>query len=121
VADTLEDIVKGDMEILSRMFQRILTYAGFDEEHRAGLDFSRCHITQEQDHLSGDTLVTGFWLGKDGVQFGHFIRQANGILFAECDVLQNHPLNPAMYIEAMEVWGTSDKLKYDLRLLPALS
>jgi len=120
VSADIQAALDEDMAALSRMFHHLLSVTGFDEAVLAGIDFSRCQIRQEHDSFTGEALTTGSWLDEQGVKFAHFIAHANGSLFAECDVLLAHPSSPALFVEAMEVWGERDALKYDLRLLPSL-
>jgi len=112
--------VRADIEAVCTMFRTLLVDLGFDVSLMPELLFEQCSVATVTDHLDGEQRITGQWRGDDGSPSAHFIRYANGSLFAEYDVAQSHPQQPEMFVEALEVWGKPGSLKHDLRLLPSL-
>ena len=112
--------VRTDIEAVCAMFRTLLMEMGFDLTLVPDPLFEQCSVATVTDHLDGEQRITGQWKREDGSPFAHFIRYANGSMFAEQDVLQTHPSKPDFFVEALEVWGKVGNLKHDLRLLPAL-
>lgn len=82
--------------------------------------FDQCALSAVNDDYDGEERITGCWLSAGGEKIAHFIRYANGSMFAEKDVLKPHPTRSGQFVEAIEVWGYPGRLKHDVRLLPSL-
>jgi len=112
--------VRADIEAVCTMFRTLLAEMGFDLSLMPEPLFEQCRVATVTDHFDGEQRITGQWQREDGSPFAHFIRYANGSLFAEQDVLQAHPTRPELFVEALEVWGQPGSLKHEARLLPVL-
>lgn len=68
---------------------------------------------------SSETLF-GIWRDQHGNQTGEIQVHSSGRVYAEADVVRNHPKDGRWFVEAVTAWGNSDDIKTELRLLPAL-
>ncbi len=118
--DLVSEAIRSEIEELCATFSAVLLDIGFKDIDSAEPAFDGCTLAAVNDVYDGEERMTGRWLDCDGQQFAHFIRYANGSLFAEKDVLQPHPARSEHFVEAIEVWGRPGQLKHEVRLLPAL-
>ena len=68
---------------------------------------------------SSETLV-GTWLDKHGSQTGEIQVRPSGSVYAEVDVVRNHPNDGRWFVESVTAWGDRDNIKTELSLLPAI-
>jgi len=60
------------------------------------------------------------WINGHGEKCGNLQILGNGQLYAEFDVLLDHPTDERWFIEAITAWGSNGELRTDLQLLQAL-
>lgn len=60
------------------------------------------------------------WLAADANKMGEIQVRANGTFYAEYDVVRDHPKDVRWFIEAVTAWGEAERVKSELRLLPAI-
>ena len=77
-----------------------------DEPHWQALAFE-----PKADPFSGEVSLVGTWRGK--ARFGSVTFFPDGRIFAEYQVLLAHPTRSDAYVEAVQVWGTSARLRGD--------
>jgi len=114
------DVIRSEIEEVCTTFSTVLLDLGFKADYSTMPAFDACDLSSVTDEYDGEEVITGRWLDHDGQQLAHFIRYANGLIFAERDVLKAHPTRVEHFVEAIEVWGSPGRLKHDLRLLPSL-
>ncbi len=112
--------IHSDIGGLCTFFRNVLLDMGFDECAIQFAERGECRVETVTDSFNSEERISGSWLNAEGTRFAHFIRYANGTLFAEHDVLLGHPQKPEMFVEALEVWGQPGSFKHDVKLLPAL-
>jgi len=120
MSDLACDALRSEIDEVCSTFRSVLLGMGFEGDHAAMPAFGQCTLSAVNDDYDGEERITGSWVDADGRQLAHFIRYANGSMFAEKDVLQPHPTQPEHFVEAIEVWGRPGQLKHEARLLPAL-
>ena len=116
----ISDTIRSEIEELRTTFSAALLEMGFEGVDTTMPAFEACKFAAVNDDYDGEERITGRWLDDEGQQIAHFIRYANGSLFAEKDVLKAHPAQPEHFVEVIEVWGRPGNLKREARLLPAL-
>ncbi|SDH14527.1 hypothetical protein SAMN05216603_106121 [Pseudomonas benzenivorans] len=96
-----------------------LRAAGIEQELAvAGTPHTRGELREDvYDHSQA---LYAEWRSPGGGYQGSILVHADGLAFAEFDVLLAHPRQPNWVIEAVTAWGRSGAVKSELRLLPAL-
>lgn len=74
----------------------------------------------EVDPFDQSETLIGTWRGSDGSKIGEIKIRQDGNIYAEIDVIRNHPVDVRWFVEAVTAWGNSENLKTELRLLPSL-
>lgn len=69
----------------------------------------------QRDPISGEDALHARW-SLDG-RNGQLTLRRDGYVYAECDLLVDHPKKPAFWIEAATVWGILPQLKSEPRLV----
>lgn len=72
----------------------------------------------EQDPVDASPIFNGKWRDSHGYQQGEITIRADGMIWAECDILQPHPTRARWFVEAITTWGTTDSLAGEPRLIP---
>lgn len=70
-----------------------------------------------QDPYDQSFSLSGTWLDTNGYRCGEIQIRADGGIYAEVDVVRNHPTDPRWFIEAVTAWGNKQAIKTELRLL----
>lgn len=78
-------------------------------------DWSEASFALQTDPYSGEQSLVGTW--KDGARYGTITCFPDQRVFAEYQILAPHPTLAGQFIEAIHVWGTTDKLKSEPVLL----
>jgi len=112
--------LRADFDEVCIAFRTALLNLGFAEHAVRVATFEACRINMVVDSFDRQDCTLADWLDENGGRYAHIIRYADGNLFAEHDVLQAHPKNPGLFVEAIEIWGRAGRLKSEPRLLPAL-
>lgn len=115
-----DEAVRADMDELCAAFRGTLCALGIDTAEVNPADAGDCRVSTSIDPYEGMQQILGEWLAPDGSRYAHFVRYANGNIFAEHDVLRAHPHKAGQFVEAIEVWGFAGSLKSEVRTLPAL-
>ncbi|MCV6637392.1 hypothetical protein [Candidatus Albibeggiatoa sp. nov. NOAA] len=89
-----------------------------DGQKRIG-DFAVAAFEIVKDPFDGSESLKGMWDGQNGGH-GSIMLYPDGKVYAEVDVIQIHPNKPKWFVEGVTAWGHIDKLKTELKLLPAL-
>ena len=67
----------------------------------------------------GETLLA-VWKTPSGVRQGELQIRPDGTVFAEMDIVRDHPNDVRWFVEAVTAWGRPESIKTELRLLPAV-
>ena len=108
-----------ELPLLNALWQLMraeVTKLGFTQvldEHPPAFEKTEIKI----DDFDNSKSFYGQWR-KNGTLIGSFIAHANGNAFVEMDILQPHPENPDLFIEATTAWGTRTKANAELRFMP---
>ena len=81
----------------------------------AALDWAAARFDRQRDPSSGEEALLARW-NLDGRR-GHLTLRTDGHVYAECDLLIDHPRRPQFWIEAATVWGVLPALKSEPRLV----
>lgn len=81
----------------------------------AALTPESARYDSQRDPSSGEEALLARWT-VDGRR-GQMTLRADGHVFAECDLLVDHPRRPVFWIEAATVWGILPLLKSEPRLV----
>lgn len=73
--------------------------------------------TLRKDPFDGSEALYVDWSLAIGRPAGNVLLHANGMAFAEMDVLLPHPRKPQWFVEAVTAWGQRGSVKAELRLL----
>lgn len=80
------------------------------------------HNTQLRiDDFDGNQSLYGEWHDSLGQCKGSLLIHGSGQVYAELDVLQDHPTKSKWYVESVTCWGLASALNAELGLLPALT
>jgi len=82
-----------------------------------GIDQPLCDVEDRRDPYDGSVTTFGFWRDPNGDLLGSIQVEHSGRVYAEYDVIANHPEKPGWFIESVCVWGTRDQLAAELQLL----
>lgn len=73
-----------------------------------------------RDPYDGSESLAGKWRDKFGGLQGEIQLRQDGKVYAEVNVIRNHPTDVRWFVEAVTAWGTKDNIKTELRLLPSV-
>lgn len=76
--------------------------------------------TIERDPFDGSETLHGVWRDKKGNKIGEIQVRDNDSVYAEVDVIRNHPTDGRWFVEAVTAWGKKTDIKTELKLLPAV-
>lgn len=102
-------------ELQARMVAA-LAAAGFDDAP-ARVPAAFQHGQVRRDPYDGSEALYLEWLDGNGARLGHVLVHADGLAFAELDVVQPHPRRPRRFVEAVTAWGRAGAVVAELRLL----
>lgn len=71
-----------------------------------------------QDPFDQSVTCFGFWRDANGQLLGSVQLRDSGRVYAEYDLVCQHPTRPGWFIESVTVWGDDSGLKSELQLLP---
>lgn len=80
----------------------------------------RARFEASRDPYDGSYSLIGTWRDDRGNKQGEILFHSDGSFFAEYDVISEHPGKPQWFIEAVTAWGSRQRLKSELRLLPSV-
>lgn len=83
-----------------------------------GVDSDFTDTESRTDPFDDSVTLFCHWRDKYGNLTGSLQIHESGRIFAEYDVIQNHPEKAGWFIEAVSVWGDDDDLRSELRLIP---
>ncbi len=103
-------------------------YAMSVELRRYGLDrqdilaLHNCHLKEvRHDPVDDSHALYMEWRDGYGHCCGSLLVYADGMAYAEWDVLQVHPQRPQCFVEAVIAWGRAGEVKADLHLCQSLA
>lgn len=94
-----------------------LLRSGITEETRSLPPWQTAHYEWHTDPFDQSQNLTGVWRDARGDQVGQIQVMADGRIYAELDVICNHPTDRRWFVEAVTAWGSEDRIKTELRLL----
>jgi hypothetical protein len=74
----------------------------------------------QTDPFDKSESLLGVWRDKHGCKQGEIQIREDGRIYAEVDVIRNHPTDVRWFIESVTAWGSKESIKTELRLLPAI-
>lgn len=83
-----------------------------------GVDAAPCDTEQRADPFDQSLTRFHYWRDSHNNILGSIQLHGCGRVFAEYDVLRNHPHKPGWFIESVSVWGDDSHLRSELQLLP---
>lgn len=83
----------------------------------AGVDRPFAEQEDRQDPFDQSITTFGFWRDPNGKLLGTVQIKESGRVYAEYDLICNHPCKAGWFIEAITVWGDDTGLKSELQLL----
>lgn len=116
----LSEAMLVDVQALCTAFGSALAGLGFDVSRVRPAMPGQCRYATTTDPYDGAEQLLGEWIDDNGFRYAHFVRYGDGNMFGEHDVLQPHPADEKLFIEAIEIWGHAGALKSEPRLLPSL-
>ena len=81
---------------------------------------ARASFKLSRDPYDGSFSLIGIWRDHRGNKQGEILFHSDGSFFAEYDVISEHPTKPQWFVEAVTAWGSRQRVKTELRLLPAV-
>lgn len=82
-----------------------------------GVDAPFSVIEPRTDPFDGSVTLYCLWQDRHGQLLGSLQLHDSGRVFAEYDVVKNHPLKSGWFIESVSVWGDDSQLRHELQLL----
>ncbi|WP_221797321.1 hypothetical protein [Oceanobacter mangrovi] len=82
-----------------------------------GIDMPFAETEERRDPYDGSITTYGFWRDANGQLLGTVQIDQSGRVFAEYDVIANHPNKAGWFIASVSVWGGDDKLQSELQLI----
>ncbi|OBS09178.1 hypothetical protein Thpro_021506 [Acidihalobacter prosperus] len=76
--------------------------------------------TLRRDPADGSMALVMEWRNAEGYRCGELVVNADGSLYAECDVLRPHPTDSRWFVEAITAWGRAGAINTEPRLLQAV-
>jgi hypothetical protein len=73
-----------------------------------------------RDPYDQSETLTGEWRDMAGQLQGEISVRESGQVYAEVNVIRNHPTDVRWFVEAVTAWGSKDNIKTELRLLPSV-
>ncbi|GAB6041097.1 hypothetical protein [Endothiovibrio diazotrophicus] len=73
-----------------------------------------------RDPADGSMVLVVEWRDARGYKSGELVVNADGSLYAECDVLLPHPTDSRWFVEAVTAWGRPGAIHSEPRLLQAV-
>lgn len=83
----------------------------------AGVDRPFAEQEDRQDPFDQSITAFGFWRDANGKLLGSIQIKDTGRIYAEYDLVCNHPGKAGWFIESITVWGDDSGLKSELQLL----
>lgn len=81
--------------------------------------WDEARFSEATDPFSQEVSQVAVWQGQ--ARYGKATFFPDGRVFAEYQVLQPNPKDAHSYIEAVQVWGTADRLRGDAVITPYLA
>ncbi len=81
-------------------------------------DYATAIFELVKDPYTGDNNLQANWLDKHNQRIGQLQFLSNGSVYAEYDVIKQHPGKADMFVEAVTAWGKTGYLKSEARIIP---
>ncbi len=123
VSQKLDELFIKEKQVLIAIWQALrlrLVDSGLEDALNV---IPRPELAQYQvkvDPFDGSETLIGSWMDTHGSQTGEIQVRGNGSIYAEVDVVRNHPKDVRWFVESVTAWGNRDHIKTELRLLPAV-
>ncbi len=108
------------IEQIQQLVKRELERYGFNHLQEV-VASNLCNQQLRVDDFDGNQSFYGEWHDQQGRCLGSVLIHGGGQVYAELDILKQHPTNYKWFVESVTVWGRCPALKSDLSLLPALN
>lgn len=70
-----------------------------------------------EDPFDTSKTLIGTWRDTQGATVGEIQVRDNGSVYAELDVIRNHPTDARWFVESVTAWGNQGDIKTELKLL----
>jgi len=91
---------------------------GFNPDEIAIMNPELAIYQLEKDPYNGLNSLVGTWLDSRKNKMGSLLFHAEGSFFVEYDIARIHPEKQQWFVEAVNAWGTANKIKAEARLIP---
>ncbi len=81
------------------------------------LEFDKAVYSVNVDPFDGSETLIACWRDEAGIQQGEMQLRSDDSLFAEVNVVRQHPYKPQWFVEGVTAWGTLACIKTELKLL----
>lgn len=119
----LEAMLQREAECMVEVWQAMrlcLNEASFDAELNLIPRPEQATFSLLTDPVDKSDILEGIWHDQRGNKQGEIQIRADGRIYAEVDVICNHPSDVRWFVESVTAWGKNAKLTTELRLLPAV-
>jgi len=119
----LDDLLKRYQPVLSDIWQAMrlrLVDTGLEDSLNVLPRPELAKYSVQRDPFDSSKTLTGVWRDSHGSQIGEIQVRDNGSIYAELDVVRNHPVDARWFVEAVTAWGRSGDVKTELKLLPVV-
>lgn len=113
------DSEKQTIQAVRAAFLKELNKAGLDS-FAESVEAPLVGADLRKDPYDGSETLYMEWRDQTGMRAGSILIHGTGQVFAELDIVANHPSKKSWFVEAVSAWGPRDALKSELKLLPAL-
>ena len=97
-----------------------LRQSGVESELNTSITPQSASYTLLPDPVDKTETLVGTWRDKQGNKKGEIQIREDGGIFAEIDIICNHPTDKRWFIEAITAWGNTGNIITELKLLPAV-
>ena len=100
-------------EALAHQAKRV----GFDSKLMPEIEWADLLFSIKRDPSNGENCLAGEWKDAHGYLVGQIQFNSDGGFYAERDIVKQHPNDSRWFVEAVEAWGSKDKITTDCRLI----
>ncbi len=120
-ADAVKQRFEREVSTLNAIAQAIANELAKSDLPALAVDFSAPTLQELRvDSFDQNETWFGEWRDHSGLLQGSISIHGNGQAYAQFDVLCPHPQKSRWYVEAVTAWGSSQQIKSELQLLPAV-
>ena len=90
---------------------------GFDSTLVPTIEWKNLLFSIKRDPSNGENCLAGEWKDARGYLIGQIQFNSDGSFYAEHDIVKQHPKDSRWFVEAVEAWGSREKISTDSRLI----